>query len=72
MKIEDKTLKIWKLKRKQGTITHIQKLTGISRMTLTKAFSGEGNENTINTINEYFKTEDENEQKRNRRKKQLF
>jgi hypothetical protein len=72
MKIEDKTLKIWKLKRKQGTITHIQKLTGISRMTLTKAFNGEGNEKIINIINEYFIKEDENEQKRNRRKKQLF
>ena len=72
MIIEDKVLLKWKIKRKQGTITHIQKLTGISRVTLTKAFNGEGNENTINIINEYFKNEDELEQKKLRRKKQLF
>jgi hypothetical protein len=63
----------WKLNKKQGTILHIKNLTGISRMTLTQAFlKGVATQKTIDIINDYLNTEIENEQKRLRRKKQLF
>lgn len=73
MIIDKKTLDFWKLNKKQGTITHIKNLTGISRVTITNAIiNGHGTQNTVDIINQYFINEIENENKRARRKKPVF
>lgn len=73
IEITKKEHDFWKLNKKQGTILHIKNLTGLSRMTLTQAFlKGLATQKTINIINDYLNTEIENENRRARRKKQLF
>lgn len=54
MKVSKDILKTWKLKSYHGIKTRISKDTGISRNAITRAFNGNADLNTINSISEWF------------------
>jgi hypothetical protein len=73
MIVDDKTLLRWKTLKKQGTITDIKNASGISRVTLTLAFlHGIASEQTIQIINNHFKSLQDDEHRESKRKKHLF
>jgi len=71
-KVDEKTLLKWKLAKKHGSVMHIQKLYGVSRVTLTNAFNGFATLKTIEIINEYFEEEKRKEERRKKRKQNIF